>query len=539
MAPSSQQQTVAVPHPPSAAGFAAWEHANGNARPHTADALFGPADPNGSSAVAPNGTPAATGRPSLSTNYSSGSSRVFAYMPTSNSDEFASPGYGSFDSSYSPYQPPDTASTSNVTQNGTATASGGRGSITSVSGSVSNTEGTASTTQIQTGAHNNKKRPRRRYDEIERMYPCNWPGCAKSYGTLNHLNAHVAMQKHGTKRLPHEFKEMRKQWRKAKRDDDQRRAPPRVTSNGPGSGPHFAPSISMGNGSQQHLQPPDSSGGVSTGTAADDPYLRGGRFDSFSSAPGGYAGEAGGSGGSYYGGGGPMAHPPFYPPGSAAGYNSAGPRGSTSSAYSYATAPPGMSGAGGSHQHHYGSGTAGSGHWVTPYNAAPSSASGPQGQGQGTGHMFPPPPGAGPGRSYSMSSAATNHVGADSSSATGSGTAGAWSTGHSYTSAPPRPYTGGGAPGGYAAQHPAPTYGGHAYGGASGYGGYGGATGAGAGAGSGGMSAPSTSAGPPSSALSGSGMVSNAAGQSGSNSSTAVTAAGGLGAYLMAHRGSI
>lgn len=47
-----------------------------------------------------------------------------------------------------------------------------------------------------------KKRPRRRYDEIERLYLCSWPDCNKSYGTLNHLNAHVTMQKHGAKRSP-------------------------------------------------------------------------------------------------------------------------------------------------------------------------------------------------------------------------------------------------------------------------------------------------------------------------------------------------
>lgn len=47
-----------------------------------------------------------------------------------------------------------------------------------------------------------KKRPRRRYDEIERLYQCSWPDCAKAYGTLNHLNAHVTMQKHGIKRTP-------------------------------------------------------------------------------------------------------------------------------------------------------------------------------------------------------------------------------------------------------------------------------------------------------------------------------------------------
>jgi transcription factor CON7 len=47
-----------------------------------------------------------------------------------------------------------------------------------------------------------KKRPRRRYDEIERLYHCAWPDCNKAYGTLNHLNAHVTMQKHGPKRSP-------------------------------------------------------------------------------------------------------------------------------------------------------------------------------------------------------------------------------------------------------------------------------------------------------------------------------------------------
>ncbi|ODO06053.1 hypothetical protein L198_01282 [Cryptococcus wingfieldii CBS 7118] len=68
------------------------------------------------------------------------------------------------------------------------------------------------------GSGQPRKRPRRRYEEIERLYHCGWNGCEKSYGTLNHLNAHVMMQKHGEKRLPSEFKEMRKAWRKKKRD---------------------------------------------------------------------------------------------------------------------------------------------------------------------------------------------------------------------------------------------------------------------------------------------------------------------------------
>ncbi|KAH8998272.1 hypothetical protein EDB86DRAFT_827411 [Lactarius hatsudake] len=71
-----------------------------------------------------------------------------------------------------------------------------------------------------------KKRPRRRYDEIERLYNCSWAGCTKSYGTLNHLNAHIVMERHGTKRTPAEFKDFRKQWRKAKKDETERSARP-------------------------------------------------------------------------------------------------------------------------------------------------------------------------------------------------------------------------------------------------------------------------------------------------------------------------
>ncbi|KIP07441.1 hypothetical protein PHLGIDRAFT_60387, partial [Phlebiopsis gigantea 11061_1 CR5-6] len=65
-----------------------------------------------------------------------------------------------------------------------------------------------------------KKRPRRRYDEIERLYRCSFPSCTKAYGTLNHLNAHVTMQKHGSKRSPGEFKELRKQWRLQKKEQE-------------------------------------------------------------------------------------------------------------------------------------------------------------------------------------------------------------------------------------------------------------------------------------------------------------------------------
>lgn len=65
-----------------------------------------------------------------------------------------------------------------------------------------------------------QKRPRRRYEEIERIYHCNFQNCSKSYGTLNHLNAHVTMQKHGPKRTPEEFKETRREYKARKKEEE-------------------------------------------------------------------------------------------------------------------------------------------------------------------------------------------------------------------------------------------------------------------------------------------------------------------------------
>ncbi|KAI0229061.1 hypothetical protein L0F63_004719 [Massospora cicadina] len=53
-----------------------------------------------------------------------------------------------------------------------------------------------------------KKRHRRRYEEIDRVYKCRFPACSKSYGTLNNLNAHILMQGHGPKRSAFEFKDL-------------------------------------------------------------------------------------------------------------------------------------------------------------------------------------------------------------------------------------------------------------------------------------------------------------------------------------------
>lgn len=67
------------------------------------------------------------------------------------------------------------------------------------------------------------KRLKRRHREIRRMYKCGWNGCEKAYGTLNHLNAHVTMQSHGSKRTPKEFKGIRKEWKVVKKEENQRK----------------------------------------------------------------------------------------------------------------------------------------------------------------------------------------------------------------------------------------------------------------------------------------------------------------------------
>ncbi|KAI0244850.1 hypothetical protein L0F63_001015 [Massospora cicadina] len=61
-----------------------------------------------------------------------------------------------------------------------------------------------------------RKRVRRRYNEIERHYCCKYPGCTKSYGTLNHLNDHIQLQSHGPRHTPDMYRELRSRLRKPK-----------------------------------------------------------------------------------------------------------------------------------------------------------------------------------------------------------------------------------------------------------------------------------------------------------------------------------
>ena len=49
------------------------------------------------------------------------------------------------------------------------------------------------------------RRFRRRYNQIVRKYPCSFPGCIKSYGSLNHLNTHIVTKKHGHRKSKADF----------------------------------------------------------------------------------------------------------------------------------------------------------------------------------------------------------------------------------------------------------------------------------------------------------------------------------------------
>lgn len=96
-----------------------------------------------------------------------------------------------------------------------------------------------------------QKRPRRRFEEIERIYHCNFEDCTKAYGTLNHLNAHVTMQKHGPKRTPEEFKETRREYKARKKEEEKQlqlmraaaASDSRSSISSTGSNPRLSPTV--------------------------------------------------------------------------------------------------------------------------------------------------------------------------------------------------------------------------------------------------------------------------------------------------------
>ena len=50
-----------------------------------------------------------------------------------------------------------------------------------------------------------RRRVRRRYNQILRKFSCTFPQCNKSYGSLNHLNAHIVTKKHGKRKSRADF----------------------------------------------------------------------------------------------------------------------------------------------------------------------------------------------------------------------------------------------------------------------------------------------------------------------------------------------
>lgn len=119
------------------------------------------------------------------------------------SDQYSRPTTGdsrSTSSSHTTVGPPSTFHQSHRRPGPYSPGSGGRGGA-SPPPHGRDDEGSKTYNFIAQPAQSTK-RPRRRYDEIERLYTCDYPGCTKAYGTLNHLNSHKTMQKHGPKSTP-------------------------------------------------------------------------------------------------------------------------------------------------------------------------------------------------------------------------------------------------------------------------------------------------------------------------------------------------
>ncbi|CDR99142.1 related to putative C2H2 transcriptional regulator [Sporisorium scitamineum] len=222
------ESSVAAHAPPRVHGLAAWENASGSARPHTADGMFGHFNLTGPGVA---GHDASAGM--ALGNTAGPSSRL--PPPAAHSahvDDYHS---------HRRMSMPDPSSGSASSKVFSYMASGEDGSGMSSSGMGMGSQGFGGHYfGSGYGGGASKKRPRRRYDEIERLYPCSWPGCTKSYGTLNHLNAHVAMQKHGPKRSPGEFKDMRKAWRKQKKEEEQQRQSRQLSQNEQALRPSFS-----------------------------------------------------------------------------------------------------------------------------------------------------------------------------------------------------------------------------------------------------------------------------------------------------------
>ncbi|TKY85835.1 hypothetical protein EX895_005376 [Sporisorium graminicola] len=269
------ESSVAAHAPPRVHGLAAWENASGSARPHTADGMFGHFN------VTPAGVAAHDTAPGgmvlgNAAGGSSSSSRLHtpAAAHSAHMDDYHS---------HRRMSMPDPSGSANG-KVFSYMASGEDG------GALSSSSSGLSMGSQGFGGHYfgggyggggaSKKRPRRRYDEIERLYPCSWPGCTKSYGTLNHLNAHVAMQKHGPKRSPGEFKDMRKAWRKQKKEEEQQRQSRHVSLTDQALRPSFggsssytsAPSASLvgssASGNNAAIAPPPALSGFGGGQHA-------------------------------------------------------------------------------------------------------------------------------------------------------------------------------------------------------------------------------------------------------------------------------
>jgi hypothetical protein len=93
--------------------------------------------------------------------------------------------------------------------------------LVSLTGTVPLTAAQQQQQKQQQQQQEKQRRHRRKFDEVERLFRCNFGTCQKSYGTLNHLNHHIVLQGHGPKRKPSEFPEIRRYLKEKHRHSSQ------------------------------------------------------------------------------------------------------------------------------------------------------------------------------------------------------------------------------------------------------------------------------------------------------------------------------
>lgn len=102
---------------------------------------------------------------------------------------------------------PTTTTTTTTRITSATTTSTRSNSISNVSATSSNeSHPNSSVTRIKP---KNRKRQRKKFEDVKRLYYCDYQNCNKGYGSLTHLNEHRVIQRHGPRKKIDDFKHVK------------------------------------------------------------------------------------------------------------------------------------------------------------------------------------------------------------------------------------------------------------------------------------------------------------------------------------------